>query len=364
MRVIVVGAGIVGYAVAYELAARGAQVRVIDRRGTGRGATHASAGMLAPYIEGHAAPLLQLGVCSLEQYEGFVRRIAGEGRRAVEYRHNGTLQVARDESEVRPLERLAGTLREAGVSHSWLDAGGTRRLEPALGDGVQAGLVVPLHGYVGVATLMAALVDAATSHGVTCSIRNAYAIASANGAPSVETDTETLTADAVIVAAGCWSGGITMKQGPAPPVRPIRGQLVHLRLEEPPVSRVIWGGSAYLVPWQDGSVLVGATVEDVGFDERVTSGGVRQLRDSAEQLVPALRSATFVEARAGLRPRTADELPIIGPSSTMRGVYYATGHYRNGVLLAPLTATMIADLLIDGRERREAHLVRPDRFGL
>ena len=130
------------------------------------------------------------------------------------------------------------------------------------------------------------------------------------------------------------------------------------------MSHVIWGANAYLVPWQDGSVLVGATVEDVGFDERVTAAGVRQLRESGEQLVPSLRSAVFEGARAGLRPCTSDELPIIGPSSTMRGVYYATGHYRNGVLLAPLTAAMMADFLVDAREQQEAHLVRPDRFGL
>ena len=149
-----------------------------------------------------------------------------------------------------------------------------------------------------------------------------------------------------------------------PPVRPIRGQLVHLRFPEPPVSHVIWGTRGYLVPWQDGSLLVGATSEDVGFDERATAAGVQGLLERAGELVPAARTARFVEVRVGLRPLTADELPVIGASSTMRGVYYATGHYRNGVLLAPLTALMIADLLLDGRERQEHAAVRPDRFGL
>ena len=129
---------------------------------------------------------------------------------------------------------------------------------------------------------------------------------------------------------------------------------------------VRYGGNTACVEvkGEDGSVLVGATVEDVGFDESVTVAGVRQLLEGAEALLPAAQSATFDEARAGLRPATADELPIIGRSSTMPGVYYATGHYRNGVLLAPLTAAMIADLVLDGRERGELALVRPDRFGL
>ena len=133
----------------------------------------------------------------------------------------------------------------------------------------------------------------------------------------------------------------------APPVRPVRGQLLHLRFASPPLSRIVWGSTSYLVPWADGSVLVGATVEDAGFDESVTVAGVCQLLESAVDLLPAARSATFEGARAGLRPATADELPIIGRSSTMRGMYYATGHYRNGVLLAPLTAAMIADLVLD-----------------
>ncbi len=149
-----------------------------------------------------------------------------------------------------------------------------------------------------------------------------------------------------------------------PPVRPVRGQLLHLRFASPPLSRVVWGAAAYLVPWVDGSVLVGATVEDAGFDDSVTVAGIRGLLDAAVELLPAAQFAAFTDARAGLRPATPDELPIVGRSSTMPGVYYATGHYRNGVLLAPLTAVMIADLVLEGRERAELSLVRPDRFGL
>jgi glycine/D-amino acid oxidase-like deaminating enzyme len=127
---------------------------------------------------------------------------------------------------------------------------------------------------------------------------------------------------------------------------------------------VIWGEHCYLVPWEDGSVLVGATSEDVGFDERATTAGVGMLLDRGTELLPELTAAFFDDVRVGLRPATPDELPIIGPSSTMRGVFYATGHYRNGVLLAPLTALAIADLVLEGRERPELVLVHPARFGL
>ena len=364
MNVIVVGAGIIGYAIAYELAARGAQVRLVDARGSGQGATRASAGVLAPYIEGHSGPLLQLGVCGLDHYDSFIARVVADAERPVEYRRSGTLQIARSDEEARQLEQTARVLTTSGVSHSSLDGDAARRLEPSLAEGLRAGLLVPQHGYVGVSTLMSALVAAARRHGATLSTAHVNGIEFRGQSVAVATSEGTFASDAVVVAAGSWSGGIPMSPAVPPPVRPVRGQLLHLRFPEPPLSRVIWGTAGYMVPWEDGSVLVGATVEDVGFDDSVTVAGVRHLLESAIELLPAARSAAFEEARAGLRPATMDELPIVGRSSTMHGVFYATGHYRNGVLLAPLTAAMIADLVLDGRERGELALVRPDRFGL
>jgi glycine/D-amino acid oxidase-like deaminating enzyme len=127
---------------------------------------------------------------------------------------------------------------------------------------------------------------------------------------------------------------------------------------------VIWGTDCYIVPWHDGTILVGATVEDVGFDESATVGGVQQLLEAAVALLPALDTAAFAGVRVGLRPATTDELPVIGSSSTMPGVIYATGHYRNGVLLTPLTALLVADLVCENRARTELALTRPDRLGL
>lgn len=363
MHVIVVGAGVVGCAVAYELASRGADVRVLDARGSGRGATRASAGILAPYIEGHSAALLQLGICSLDQYGSFVARVAADARLAIEYRRSGTLQVARTADAAGELARQGRAVIDAGTSADVLDGREARRLEPALAEDVCGALRVPAHGYVRVASLMEALVAAARSRGVQLSPARVERIGRTRDGAEVETTEGTTAGDAVVLAAGSWSGGIPM-DAPAAPVRPVRGQLVQVRLPQPPLSHVVWGPGCYLVPWEDGSVLVGATVEEVGFDERVTVDGVRRLLDSAERLVPALAGAAFDEARAGLRPATTDELPIIGASTTMRGVFYATGHYRNGVLLAPLTAALVADLILSGRERSELNLVRPDRFGL
>jgi glycine oxidase len=364
VNVTIVGAGIVGCATAYELASRGARVRVVDPRGTGQGATRASAGVLAPYIEGHSETLLRLASCSLGHYDSFIARVAADAQQSIEYRRTGTLQVAQDEQEAQELARAARRLERDQVPHTFLEGDAVRHLEPALATGIAAALLVPAHGYVGVATLMSALVVASSRHGATFSTAKVQRIDRTSDGVDVTTPTETIAADAVVVAAGSWSAGVPMRPASPPPVRPIRGQLVHLQFPEPPVSRVIWGARGYLVPWQDGSLLVGATSEDVGFDERATAAGVQGLLERAGELVPAARTARFVGVRVGLRPLTSDELPVIGASSTMPGVYYATGHYRNGVLLAPLTALIMADLLLDGRERQEYEAVRPDRFGL
>jgi glycine oxidase len=367
VRITIVGAGIIGYAVAYELAARGAEVRLIDPRGLGQGATRASAGILAPHIEGHSPDLLRLGVCSLDHYDRFIGRVAADAQSAIEYRRSGTLQVARTDAEAGELEEAARLLAQRGAPYTAVDGSGARQLEPSLAGDICAGLLVPNHGYVGVATLMAALAAASRRRGARLDLSPVDRIESAGGV-RIHAGSERIESDAVVVAAGSWSGGISMAPAAAAPLRPVRGQIVQLRFDAPPLTRVVWGAAsgsvAYLVPWTDGTVLVGATSEDVGFDESVTATAVAQLRNAASQLLPASRTARFIEARAGLRPATPDELPIVGRSSTMRGVYYATGHYRNGVLLAPLTASFVADLVLDGRERPELALMRPDRFGL
>jgi glycine oxidase len=210
---------------------------------------------------------------------------------------------------------------------------------------------------------MAALEEACERRGICLERLPADRIEAAGGV-RVQTGADHIDADALVIAAGSWSGGIPMPPAAPLPVRPVRGQLLQLRFDSSPLTRIVWGAAAYLVPWTDGDMLVGATVEDAGFDERVTAAGVAQLLDAAATLVPSASSAAFVEARAGLRPATSDQLPIVGRSSTMRGVYYATGHYRNGVLLAPLTASLLADLVLDGCEGDGLDVMRPDRFGL
>lgn len=361
--VIVVGGGIIGCAVGAELARRGARVRLFEARTIAAGATFASAGMLAPYTEAHdRGPLFDLTLRSLAMYDDFVARAVEDSGLAVDYRRCGSLEVANDERSAEDLRRTAGAALAGELS--WLTPNEVLKLEPALRETIHGALLVAPHGYVAVSSLTDALEWAALRHGAEVETgRHVRSIARRGTTIEVIADDGVVwTAPYVVLAAGSWAGEIEPLEAAATVVRPVRGQLLRLAWKGPPLSHVLWGRDCYLVPWQDGTLLVGATVEDAGFDARTTVAGVRDLLTAACEMLPAAGDATFLEARAGLRPATPDGLPIIGRSARTEGLVYATGHYRNGILLAPLTASVVADLILDGRSDPSLALTTPDRF--
>jgi len=361
VNITVVGGGIIGCAIGHELASRGAAVRIIDMRGTALGATQASAGILAPYIEGHIDSLLRLGINSLALYDRFIARVSEDSQRPIEYERSGSLHVARNDAAAMELAIAARKFAHAGVAHQLMPGRDAVRLEPALSPRLVSALLLPMHGYVRATELTTALAAAAMRCGAELITAAVEEISVRGAAVVVRTNSGMVESDAVVLAAGSWSSRIAPL---APPVRPIRGQLLHLHFNERPLSRVVWGTDCYLVPWRNGALLVGATVEDVGYDESATADGVTRLLGASAELITGVPKARFETVRVGLRPGTPDELPLIGPSSTMPGVYYATGHYRNGVLLSPLTAKLVADLVLQGKCDPDLDLVRPDRFGL
>lgn len=363
--VLIVGAGVIGCAIAYELALRGAKVSVLDARQIGHGATQASAGLLAPYIEGHDnVTLRDLGARSLRLYDQWVERVSSEAALPIRYGATGTLEVATDEESAARLRGSSQALALAGVGHRMLDRQQAHDVEPLLADDVVAGRVIDEHRFVAAAELTAALARAAERHGARFDVCEPVSrIASSGTGVRIETRARTVDAPAAVLAAGSWSGQVHVEGAAPPPVRPIRGQLLYLGWRAEPLGRVTWGASCYLVPWGAESLLVGATVEDVGFDERVTVTGVRDLLEAACGLVPAAWQAAFETAKVGLRPATPDELPIVGPSERVNGLIYATGHYRNGILLAPLTAGVVADLIAAGRRDPVLDFLSPRRFG-
>jgi len=359
---IVVGAGIIGCGIARELARRGARTAIFDSRGPGSGATKASAGVLAPYIEApDAGALHDLTVRSLALYDDFIAELEEDTGTRVEYSRCGSLEIADGAASVERLTALGKSLRAAGIDAHWLDDAEAMRLEPALSRRA-GGLLVPSHGYVRAAQLTATLLDAATRRGAELLAGHAVeplaSTADEGAGGVVYAGGEIHRAATVVIAAGSWSGHVAPT---TPSIAPVRGQLLELCWNGPPITRVLWSESCYVVPWIDKTVLVGATVEDVGFDERTTVNGVRTLMEAVRRLLPAADAATFVGARAGLRPSSADGLPVIGRSRVHPAVVYATGHYRNGVLLAPLTARLVGDLVIDGRADPVLGLTAPSR---
>jgi glycine oxidase len=340
--VVVIGAGIIGCAIARELSKRRMRVVVLESRIPGAGATQASAGVLAPYIEApDEGPLQALTVRSLALYDDFIAAVQADVDTTIEYRRCGTLDVASDPESASRLQRLGEWTRTVGVDAKWVSPEEVGDLEPALAPN-RGGLLVPSHGYVRASQLTAALLEAAQRHGA--------AFESGRHVDNVEFDGEEATGVAgasryrtptVVLAAGSWSSALASRTH----VRPVRGQLLQLHVSRPVIQRVLWSERCYIVPWTDGTLLVGATVEDVGFDERVTGAGVRELLDAATTLLPALADATFTGARVGLRPATPTGLPLVERSQEHPSLVFATGHYRNGILLAPLTAQLVADLV-------------------
>ena len=357
--VLIVGAGIIGTAIARQLTARGVSCTVVDDREPGGGATQASAGMLAPYVEGHeSGPLLDLGVRSLALYDEWVAALTRDTSLEVEYRRVGTLEIALDEPHAAELRAAS---HDGGVTRTWLEPDEARARHPALGT-IAGALFTQTHGYVSARQLTAAQAAAAGKSGATFVRARVSRIERDGDMLRVVTPEQSLTATTVVLAAGAWIGDIDISDTTPPPLRPVRGQLLHLGWRGHPIETIVWGPECYIVPLMDGSLFVGATVEDVGFDERSTAAGVRDLLDAACDLLPGGWGATFLDVHVGLRPATPDDLPVLGPDDRLPGLVHASGHYRNGVLLAPLTAHLIADWVVDKKHDRAFEILNPGRF--
>jgi glycine oxidase len=369
-EIVVVGAGIVGCAIAYELSRRGASVIVIDDRAPGMGATQASAGVLAPFIEArNDGPLIELTARSLGLFDEFVSRVRSDSQATVAYQRSGTLDVALDADSLTTLQKTHVWLGARGVESSLLDAAAAIDCEPQLSSSVTGGLLIPAHGFVGASQLTRALTTAALRKGARFVDYGRVASVSRDGT-GLRLDTSgtlrsVVGADAVVLAAGSWSGAVRIDGVEQRlPVRPIRGQLLQLHWTGAEnLRRVVWSDRCYVVPWQDGTVLVGATEEDAGFEERTTLAGIQDLIDAACELLPHAWTASLIAAKVGLRPGTPDHIPIIGWSEAIPNLMYATGHYRNGILLAPLTAELVADAILEKRNDALLELTRPQRFG-
>jgi glycine oxidase len=350
--VIVVGGGVIGLSIAWRAAERGLAVAVIDP-GPGSGASHHAAGMLAPVTEVHYGEedLLQLNLAAAARYPSFVAELEAASDMTVGYRTTGTVAVAFDADDKRVLDDLHSYQQSLGLTSTSLSSKETRALEPFLSPSVRGGLFVDGDHQVDNRELVVALRVACERAGVTFDPRLAVA-ADVVGERVVGIDGH--RAAQVVLAAGCWSGSLRgLPTTALPPVRPVKGQIIRLRADpdHPLLTRTVRafvrGRPIYLVPRESGEVVVGASSEELGYDTRTTVGAVQELLDDARQLLPGVSELEFVAVSAGLRPGTPDNAPLIGPG-TVEGLIVATGHYRNGILLTPVTADAVAELLATG----------------
>ncbi|MFV0136499.1 glycine oxidase ThiO [Streptomyces sp. HMX87] len=370
--VLVIGGGIIGLVTAWRSAQRGLGTAVVDPE-PGGGAAQVAAGMLAAVTELHYGEqtLLALNLASARRYPQFAAELSDATGQDLGYRACGTLAVALDADDRAHLRELHAFQMQSGLGSEWLSGRDCRRLEPMLAPGVRGGLRVDGDHQIDPRRLARALVTACERAGVVFHrVRAERLTVTGDRATGVVTaDGTELAAGRTVLAAGSLSGRLAgVPEDVLPPVRPVKGQVVRLTMPRHPapllnrtVRAVVRGNHVYLVPREDGELVIGATSEEMGWDTTVTAGGVYELLRDAHELVPGLTELPFTEVRAGLRPGSPDNAPMLGPTA-LDGLLLATGHYRNGVLLTPVTGDAMAHVLATGELPEEARPFTPRRF--
>ncbi len=344
--VAIAGGGVIGGAITLELARAGLRVAVFDRQYPGQEASWASAGILSPAPESPAMiVLVPLGSASLALYPQFVAQVEEISRKSTGFRPKGTLEALFSRDTKAELSTIIALHHGLGLRAEPLRAEDARELEPALSEEVAAAVLRPDEASVDNRALTTAILEAAQ--------RSGAEIFSGNGAKAIWREKNR-------IAAGCFSAAI---EGIAPyaPVRPAKGQMVALRADDLKIERVLWSEKIYLVPRNDGRIVAGATVEYAGFDKRTTAGGIEKILSAAIELAPGLANARIEETWAGLRPDSPDHLPILGPTD-IDGLLMATGHFRSGILLTPITARLVREWITEQRVSVDWERFGPMRF--
>jgi glycine oxidase len=360
--VIVVGGGVIGCAIAYYLACEGVRVDVLERGEIGGEASGAAAGMLAPLAEVEDAGAFQaLCIESLRMFPALAATLREETGIDIEYLTSGILRVALDDDEERRLRELAG--RPGCLPLHSLQAEELRVFEPALSPEIRGGLYSPEEHQVNADRLVQAFARAAEAKGVALQRGrvNGLLTRGDHRVVGVRTANGDIIAGHVVLAAGPWTGRLAAPLGMDLPVFPVRGQMMALLSKSVP-RHIVWGSAGYLVPKANGLVFAGATVEKVGFRRRTTAAGLRSLAAMASSLAPRLGALSPVDSWAGLRPGSADGLPLLGPVPGWEGVSAATGHYRNGILLSPITGRLTTRAIVDGSADDSLAPFSPARF--
>lgn len=364
-NVIIIGGGIIGVACAYALTrAHVKRVVLIERGEIGREASRASAGMLVPQAEAEGpGPFLDLCLAGRDRYQALGDELRDTTGEDIEYCKWGLLYLL-DPTEHEAAKGRAAWQRAAGLRVEEVSGHQVRALEPLLNPDIGGALFFPDEAHVRPCAVVRALAAGARAGGAEI-LENVEAIdfiLAEDRLRGVNAGGETILADTVVACAGAWSGRLLDLIGHRLPMEPVRGQIVRARFERPPLTHLVWGPLGYLVPRLNGELLIGTTVERVGFASTPTVAGVAELCEAAKAMVPTLMTAPFDRAWAGLRPKLPDGLPAIGRFANIPNLYVATGHYRSGILLGPLTGELIANLVIGKTPPFPLDPFSPDRF--
>src|SRR3989454_2711411 len=361
--VAIAGGGVIGAAIALDLSRAGMRVGVFDRQQPGQEASWASAGILSPAPENPGMiAMVPLGKASLSLYPEFIARVEEISGKSAGFRPKGTLEALFSQDAKAELSTIIALHHGLGLKAEPLRAEDARELEPALSAEVEAAVLRPDEASVDNRALTSAVLEAAE--------RSGAEFFPGNGAREIwragkrcaglVVQNENVEAKWTVITAGCFSAAIK-DAAPYAPVRPVKGQMAALRAEDLMIERVLWSDKIYLVPRNDGRILAGATVEYVGFDKRTTAGGVEKILSAAIELAPRLANARIEETWAGLRPDSPDHLPILGPAD-LDGLLMATGHFRSGILLTPITARLIREWITEQKVSMDWDRFSPMRF--
>ena len=367
VEVIIVGGGVIGLSIARELAHRSVREIVLcDRGELGKEASWAAGGILAPQVEADCADdFFKLASASRDLYPNFAQALYDETGIDVELDQTGTLCVAFSEDDEAELRQRFEWQRRAGLRVEWLESGDVLRLEPNVSAEVRCALRFPDDWQVENQKLVDALAASNRKLGVTVLSNCEVTSLRINGdwVVGVETANGPVAGPIVVLCAGAWTSALTTSRSAPIEIEPVRGQMLCFKPNMQLARHVIYGSRGYLVPRHDGRLLAGSTSEHVGFDSRVTTEGTKAIRSMASEIAPTLYAAPLVDSWAGFRPRALDDLPVIGPDAEIKGLFYATGHFRNGILLAPITAQLLAKCVTEGFKSPLVERFLPNRFG-
>lgn len=363
----IVGGGVIGLGIAWQLARRGASVVLFERDVPGRAASWSAAGMLAPLSEVgfEEEDFLRLGRESLRRYPQFLDELTEDSGRDVPLDTRGTLLVGLDRDDAERLRRLFEFRMHLGLPVEWLSGGEAREIEPLISPRISSAIWIPDDHQIDNRLLAAAMKTAFEKCGGTLHENMPVREISIDGGKvtGLRTESGFFGAEKIIVAAGCWSKQLEgIPKELLPPVRPVKGQIITLRADDTfALSHVVRAPDAYLLPKDDGRVILGASEEEMGFDTSITAGPVYKLLERGWETIPAIYDLVVDEIEAGLRPGSRDHDPIVG-ETPIGGLYYATGHYRHGILLAPSTAYEMSNLLLDAKSSELFAPFKPGRF--